>query len=72
MQLSAAQGEQKLCHYFADPACSAHKHRVGMIIRAGLLLPAIIGQADLLGKPRLIHPELKQNTSYKKVAIPKT
>lgn len=64
MQLTAAHGEQKLCHYFAGSACSAHKQRVGMIIRASLLLSALIGQTDLLGKPRPFHPELEQNTSY--------
>lgn len=66
VQLTAAQGEQKLCHYLADSACSAHKQRVAMIIRAGLLHSAIIGQTDLLGKPRLFHPEFKQSTFIKK------
>lgn len=69
VQLTATQGEQKLCHYLADTACSAHKQRVGVIIRGGLLLSAMIGQTDPLGKTRPFHPELKQNTSYKKVFL---
>lgn len=54
-----------------DGACSACKKRAGMIIRAGLLLSAVIAQTHLLGKPRPLHPELKQNTYHKK-SIPKT